>query len=684
MIINSIAIKNFRCIKNLSTDITTLTAFIGRNGSGKSTMLQALNVFYDVKAPISEEDFFNGNTNDSIEITVEFKGLSDFEKSEFSRYVNGDSFAVTKQIEHEAGKISQRYYAATRQIPQIAKIRTEKTTTAKRNAWNALIDKGEMPEAPKSVRGDNPDELMDAFEAEHPELTEWIREEVQFLGPPNIGGGKLDKFTKFVYVPAVRDASEDTVERKGTPLYQLLDFIVMRRFHSRVEVQQLRDEFSEKLTDLYDSAKLTEFGDLAQEISNTLRLYVPNAQLDLNVIKPKLPEIPSPATVANLIEDDYAGSIDRKGHGLQRALIFSLLQHLAIAEPIEDVVEEVGEGSGEEERPTKDKTTISSGPALIIAIEEPELYQHPLRARHLARTLLDMSRESTLGPGGRNQILYSTHSPYFVDLERFDQLRIMRKFKHDPDEPPCTKISGYMLAQASQEMARLTNKPQELFTAQSFRARAHPVMTQSVNEGFFADAVVLVEGNTEAAALLALSRRLGSDWLSKGIAVVSVEGKTKIDRAAVVFKGFEIPTYIVFDGDNRHKGSSDEKKEVTSNRLLLKLCGAVEEDFPDSITADNYACFADDFEAYCIEAIGEEAYKSLVEQTTQKHGYTRPSQGIKNYDVVEDLIDLIYEKGHTLPLVEGIISCVNNMLSGINLDNEIATSLMADLENVDA
>lgn len=679
MIINSIAIKNFRCIKNLSTDITTLTAFIGRNGSGKSTMLQALNVFYDVKAPISEEDFFNGNTDDSIEITVEFKGLSDSEKSEFSRYVNGDSFAVTKRIEHEGGKISQRYYAATRQIPQIARIRTEKNTTAKRNAWNELIDSGELPEAPRSVRGDNPDELMDAFEVDHPELTEWVQEEVQFLGPANIGGGKLDKYTKFVYVPAVRDASEDTVERKGTPLYQLLDFVVMRRFHSRVEVQLLKEEFSQKLTNLYDGAQLTEFGELAKEISDTLRLYVPNAELELNILPPKLPEIPSPATIANLIEDEYTGSIDRKGHGLQRALIFSLLQHLAIAQPIEDV----GEGLVEEDKPQEDKTTILSGPALIIAIEEPELYQHPLRARHLARTLLDMSRESTLGPGGQNQILYSTHSPYFVDLERFDQLRIMRKFKHDPEEPPCTKVSGYMLAQASREMARLTNQPQELFTAQSFRARAHPVMTQSVNEGFFADAVVLVEGNTEAAALLALSRRLGSDWLSKGIAVVSVEGKTKIDRAAVVFKGFEIPTYIVFDGDNKHRGSNGEKKEVASNRLLLKLCGAVEEDFPDSIAANNYACFADDFEAYCREAIGEEAYKSLVEQTTQKHGYTRPSQGIKNYDVVEDLIDLIYEKGHTLPLIEEIISCVNNMLSGINLDKEMITSFMADLENTD-
>jgi putative ATP-dependent endonuclease of the OLD family len=187
-------------------------------------------------------------------------------------------------------------------------------------------------------------------------------------------------------------------DNKGSPLFQLLDFIVMRRFRARADVRALQEEFSSKLKDLYAPSKLSELGELATDISRTLHLYVPNAQFDLRVSEPLLPEIPGPATIAALTEDDYSGAIDKKGHGLQRALIFSLLQHLAVAQPVEAVEQTQGDGEarpepGPEDPSGRSDTTQSAlarptGPDLIIAIEEPELYQHPLRARHLARILL--------------------------------------------------------------------------------------------------------------------------------------------------------------------------------------------------------------------------------------------------------------------------------------------------------
>ena len=70
MLIKSVTIENFRCIKHLSVTFADLTAFVGRNGSGKSTVLQALKVFYNTKASISEHDFFNGNTTSPIQMGV--------------------------------------------------------------------------------------------------------------------------------------------------------------------------------------------------------------------------------------------------------------------------------------------------------------------------------------------------------------------------------------------------------------------------------------------------------------------------------------------------------------------------------------------------------------------------------------------------------------------------------------
>ena len=673
MRIKSVSVKNFRCIKELTVEMADLTALVGRNGSGKSSILHALNAFYDTRAIISEHDFFNGSISTPIEITVEHHDLNQDEKSEFASFLNGETFAVTKKVFLENGKLEQKLFAESKQIPAIADIRRVKSVTEKRKQWNQLVDENELPEiGPKWVRGDELDILMDAYEQNHPELTELIQQEVQFFGATNIGGGKLDKYTKFIYIPAVRDAADDSADKKGSLLFQLLDLIVMRRFRARKDVRSLQSEFSDRLKTLYERDKLGEFEELATGISQTLQVYVPNAKLALRVMEPTLPEIPNPATIAELIEDEYSGSIDRKGHGLQRALIFSLLQHLAVAQPIEPDEESQDGEDGEEKLEEADSSGVTDnmqaapqtvGPDLIIAIEEPELYQHPLRARHLSNILLSMSQESTMGPGGQNQILYTTHSPYLVDLQRFDQLRIMRKYKQDPGEPPCTTVASYSLQSAAEKLADLTGKPKEQFSAESFRARAYSVMTQSVNEGFFADAVVLVEGNTEVAVLLVVAQRLNYDFFSKGIAIVPVEGKNKIDRAAVVFMGLQIPTYVIFDADSRHEGTDKERSTIATNRLLLRICEATEEDFPSATADIKHACFEDDFEAYCKNAIGAPEYEQFRVDAAHAHGYAKPTDGIKNFDVVADLINAIYDAGHRLELVEQIIDRVNQMIA---------------------
>ena len=692
MLIDWVQIKNFRCIKNLRVEFANLTAFLGRNGSGKSTTLHALNAFYKIKADISADDFFNGDTSLPIAITVSFRDLGPEELIEFHPFIYNDALAVTKVIQFRESELEQKYYAAKLQVPIIAELRKERTLGTRRDRWNQLIEEGELfgisEKAPSKLTVADLEKLMNTYEELHPELMELIPEEVQFFGQSNIGGGKLDNYTKFVYVPAVRDATEESAGKRGSPLFQLLDFIVMRRFRARSDVLELQREYSSKLKGLYDPSKLTEFNELAVDISKTLQLYVPSAKFELRVEEPILPDVPSPATRPHLVEDGYEGSIDRKGHGLQRALIFSLLQHMAVAKPIEaddgDAQAFNISSNAQESRNTSGELLTSPdvkaapvGPDLIIAIEEPELYQHPLRARHLSRILLAMSHEEHLGPGGRNQIIYTTHSPYFVDLERFDQLRVMRKNKETPEEPPCTGVFSYSLQAAGEKLPEVTGRPSHEFTAASFSARAYPVMTQTVNEGFFADAVVLVEGATEVAALLTVSNLIGSDWLSKGVALIPVEGKSKMDRAAVVFKGLGIPTYILFDGDKNCKNAKERSNRAKINRTLLQLCGAPEEDFPSSRAEEEYACFEETFEAYCRDEIGEKTYYELREKAAKEYGFQRITDGAKNFDVVVTLVNAIYEQGHKLALIENIIRHVDRRFTEVTspLDETLIAQL---------
>ncbi len=90
---------------------------------------------------------------------------------------------------------------------------------------------------------------MQAFEALHPELLQTFESAQQFLGPRNIGGGKLDKFTKFVLIPAVRDAAAET-DRKGVIL-QLIDVLVTRGINKRPDVRKLNEEFEKRVKEVY-------------------------------------------------------------------------------------------------------------------------------------------------------------------------------------------------------------------------------------------------------------------------------------------------------------------------------------------------------------------------------------------------------------------------------------------------
>jgi len=60
MKISTIKIKNFRCYKDeVEIEFSDLTALVGKNDAGKSTILEALDIFFNVgrgAAKLDEED----------------------------------------------------------------------------------------------------------------------------------------------------------------------------------------------------------------------------------------------------------------------------------------------------------------------------------------------------------------------------------------------------------------------------------------------------------------------------------------------------------------------------------------------------------------------------------------------------------------------------------------------------
>lgn len=665
MLIKSLIIENYRCYQHQEIDFERLTAILGRNGGGKTTILSALEEFYNTKSAISNEDFFNRDTSLPIKIRVVYGDFREGpERDTFETYINNDQMSVTKVITWTDTGITTKYLASTLTIPQFARVRSAANKTRQVEEFNLIVDSGELPGLEKvPARGADLDAAIANYEQAHPEARQWIEHEVSFFGAKNVGAGILDKFTKFVRIPAVRDVMDDVVDKKGSSIHQLLDMIVMRRIESREDIRKLREEFETRVREVYSPGNLDEIKDLESDINGTLTQLAPNAGLNLIWGEPKLPELLLPAIITNLIEDGFSGSIDRKGHGVQRALAFSLIQQLALAQPRIDnqaSVENPQESSIQTETQQIQGPHKNIGVDLILAIDEPELYQHPLRSRHLANVLREMSNATSV-LGGRNQTIFTTHSPYFINLQEFREIRIVRKCQSlDEGMPPCSSVAKYSLEQAAREMARImdeqSEEAQKKYTPASFFVRTYPIMTTIICEGFFADGVVLVEGLTEAAFLSTIATQLGKDWTEKSIAIIPVTGKSKLDRIGIIFKGLGIPTYIIFDGDVRLKEKSEGKSNGGTNQRLLRLVNASAiEEYPEDSVLSNYACFEEELETYCKNCLGDEAYNGFVMALANEYSYDKPSDLLKNFDMACEFINRVYENGYRLPMIEQVV-----------------------------
>lgn len=141
MFLSKISIKNFRGIKELIVNFDKkLNVIIGPNGSLKSTLIDAIRLFYGwgdqySDQIITREDFYRTVSNDDghekeisekqIEIHYIFEDLSESQLGAFCNYlvIDGDKVSAEVTIEYTLsadGRISRTYYTGKREVEQKA------------------------------------------------------------------------------------------------------------------------------------------------------------------------------------------------------------------------------------------------------------------------------------------------------------------------------------------------------------------------------------------------------------------------------------------------------------------------------------------------------------------------------------------------------------------------------------
>ncbi len=645
-------IRNFRSLRDLTVKFDRYTALIGGNGAGKSSILKAIQKFYDTAKTCEADDFFSRKTDEPIEIELTFHELNEHEAEIFASRVQQGRLVVTRIFDNTAN--SGRYHGVTLQNPDFVPIRAQVSSNPKREAYRELRQTNpkyeSLPPVPaaSAVEG-----ALQNWEFEHPEELKLMLDDGQFFGFQNNSRGKLQNYTSFVFVPAVREASTDAADGKNSVIGKLLELVVRSQILQRKDIQEFQRSMTERYQQLVDPQNMPELRILANALTFDIRRLYDDAEVEL--AWRDVGELPMtlPMADVHLKHDGFGGPVDRQGHGLQRAFVFTILQYLArttTAQP-EPKIEPDEEAS----------KVMPHSPTLILAIEEPELYQHPTKQTHIADVLRRLSDGSLPGVAGTTQVIFCSHSPMFISIGRADEVRVIRrKSIVDGELKHCTLTKIDMVSIAKKlELAH--QKPPGTYTAQSLRPRLH-ILGLELSEGFFANGIVLVEGRSDKAALIAVSRLLNINFAAAGIAVLSAESKNNIDRPLSIFRDLGIPVFVIWDLDQNDRSANNNNINIALLRLLRDDNNLAQLPTTDCVS-DNFAHFFNCLEDNIKSEIGTEFYGSAMAKICEQLDIQQGRDAEKIPDVMYDLLLYCEQNGHQLRLMRDIVFAIRKFFS---------------------
>jgi putative ATP-dependent endonuclease of the OLD family len=189
-----------------------------------------------------------------------------------------------------------------------------------------------------------------------------------------------------------------------------------------------------------------------------------------------------------------------------------------------------------------------------LLFEEPELFLHPQAQNIMFEALTQLSE--------RNQTIVTTHSPLFFSA---DSTKTFIKM----DRVQCNKPYGDTQTIDLTEVGK-----KDKFQIISF---------ETANQAFFADKIVLVEGDTELILFPHVAELIDSEWDFKksSISLIKTGGKASFKRYKEFFDQFNVEISVVCDLDiilnDFNQIDPDNRFKVARDRLIQVIDRHVEE-----------------------------------------------------------------------------------------------------------
>jgi putative ATP-dependent endonuclease of OLD family len=634
MKIESVRIENFRSFKDETIYFNDYTCFVGPNGSGKSTVINALNVFFRQSKDtctdcnyLTIEDFHHKNSNDPIKITVTFINLPEQAKTDLSDYVRQDKLIITliavynqslnySEIKQYGNRLGfedfRKYFEADKNGSKVSDLKN--IYSELKNIYADLPNPGTKPEMENALR---------EYESSHPEKCVLIPSEDQFYGVSK-GINKIAPHIQWVFISASKDITEECEESKNTALGQLL----ARTVRSKVNFSEKIEQLKRKLQEDYNSL-LSQEQSVLNDISSSLKTRLESwshpgisAQVLWRQDAEKAIKVEEPSAFIRLGERGFDGELARFGHGLQRSYMLALLQELATL---------------------PDETA----PTLIMAIEEPEIYQHPPQARFLSETLHELS-------GKNSQIIVCSHHPLFIPGDNFESVRVVR----EKDSPSISYIKQLKYSDLS---TLLEKAEQKQLKEVGVLAKLYPTLNPVISEMFFCNILIITEGIEDISYITTylILTDLLTEFRRFGCHIIPVNGKSGIIKPLAMANLLNIPTYVVFDADTNKTRDSEINQHKQENRAIQELLAFGEiDDWPNqTICSNNFTLWKFNLTESIKEELGEKWENYKIQSYSH---YGNPGDLIKNPLAIARALEMAWDDGVKsnllITLVDSIIA----------------------------
>jgi len=377
MRISKLKIEGFRSLRDVEIPLSNYTILIGRNNSGKSSVLLALKLL------------FEGTLRDIADIDFHVRGTQPDEQIIIQAVLEGIEEYLSLCSEPHRSKISEC-------ITEDGKLRIRR----KASRFPLALGKLEL----------------------------WQPTKEQWGLPTGIENALKQLLPEIIFIEAFKDPSEEAQAKSSAAFGKILKQIVepvssQLEADVRSSLDQVNRRFNVvEMEDTKVDERPEELKRVEQRIRQHLQAVFEEADFRLKFRLPEVRDLIGLATV-ELRDRGVWTPLEGKGQGFQRMLYLALLRTLA--EELRETKEKPRETQEElqetEEEPREAKNDIHR--PFLLLFEEPEAFLHPSLQREVGDILESISMS--------NQVVIATHSPLVVTPQRVQNVLILRQTRVD-------------------------------------------------------------------------------------------------------------------------------------------------------------------------------------------------------------------------------------------------------------